>query len=114
MIQDKLRVGVVFGSRSCEYDVSLNSAASVIANLDTNKYEVVPIAITREGKWLLGVEPAELQAIGENKSEQERLEQSKVVTLVGDPNVHHLVALGNGKQTDSKPLDVIFPVLHGP
>lgn len=114
MIQDKLRVGVVFGSRSCEYDVSLNSAASVIANLDTNKYEVVPIAITREGKWLLGVEPAELQAIGENKSEQERLEQSKVVTLVGDPNVHHLVALGNSKQTDSKPLDVIFPVLHGP
>ncbi len=94
MSQDKLRVGVVFGSRSCEYEVSLNSAASVIANLDTDKYEVVPIAITREGKWLLGVEPAELQAIGENKREQERLEQSKAVALVGDPNVCSLVPLG--------------------
>jgi len=101
MIQDKLRVGVVFGSRSCEYDVSLNSAAAVIANLDTNKYEVVPIAITRQGKWLLGVEPTELQAIGENKSEQDRLERSKAVTLVGDPNVHHLVALGNSRPTSS-------------
>jgi D-alanine-D-alanine ligase len=114
MISNKLRIGVVFGSRSCEYEVSLNSATSVIANLDINKYEVIPLAITREGKWLLGVQPEDLQAIGENKSEQERLEQSKAVTLVGDPNVRHLVALGDGKQVDIDPLDVIFPVLHGP
>lgn len=114
MSQGKLRIGVVFGSRSCEYDVSLKSAASVIANLDTDKYEVVPLAITRQGKWLLGVEPAELQAIGENKRERERLEQSKAVALVGNPNVCSLVALGNCKQDDVKPLDVIFPVLHGP
>jgi D-alanine-D-alanine ligase len=114
MSQGKLRVGVVFGSRSCEYNVSLQSAASVIANLDTDKYEVVPLAITREGTWLLGVEPAELQAIDEDKGEQERLEQNKAVALVGDPNVRHLQALGTNKQIGSKPLDVIFPVLHGP
>ena len=81
----------------CKYEVSLNSVASVIANLDTDKYEVIPLAITREGKWLLGVEPAELQAVGEDKREQERLEQSKAVTLVGDPSVCSLVALGNCK-----------------
>lgn len=114
MTSNKLRVGVVFGSRSCEYDVSLNSAASVIAHLDKHKYEVIPLAITREGTWLLGVEPAELQSIDDNKREKQHLEQSKAVTLVGDPNVRHLIALGHGKQIDIEPLDVVFPVLHGP
>lgn len=114
MIEKKLRVGVIFGSRSCEYDVSLNSATSVIENLDTNKYEVVPLAITREGTWLLGTKPAELQAIEENKSKPESLTQSQAVALIGDPNVRHLLALESGKQVDIEPLDVIFPVLHGP
>ncbi len=115
MAENKLRVGVVFGSRSCEYDVSLNSAASVLAELDRDKYEVIPLAITRQGTWLLGVEPAELHAIGDNKREQERLEQSKAVALVADPHGHHLLALGSGgEQLGIKPLDVIFPVLHGP
>src|SRR5260370_3910384 len=114
MSQDKMRIGVVFGSRSCEYDISLKAAASVIGNLDTDKYDVVPLGITRECTWLLGVGRGELQAIDDNKSEQGRLEQSKAVALVGDPNVHHLLALGDGKQVGSEPLDVVFPVLHGP
>ena len=114
MAQEKLRVGVVFGSRSCEYDVSLKSAASVIASLDTDKYDVIPLAITRKGTWLLGVGPAELQAIEEEKSEQEYFEQGKAVALVGDPNVRHLLTLESGKRFGIEPLDVIFPVLHGP
>src|SRR4051812_35672201 len=104
MTRGKLRVGVVFGSRSCEYGVSLKSAASVLANLDTEKYEVIPLGITREGTWLLGVGPAELQAIDENKSQQGSQEQGKAVALVGDPNVHHLLALGDSKQVSSDPL----------
>ncbi len=42
MKQQKLRIGVIFGGRSCEHDVSIHSAASILANLDTNKYEVIP------------------------------------------------------------------------
>ena len=61
MKQQKLRVGVIFGGRSCEYDVSIHSAASILANLDTNKYEVIPLGITREGTWLLGVNPDEMR-----------------------------------------------------
>ena len=47
-----MRVGVIFGGRSGEHEISLMSAASVIRVIDRNKYEVVPIGITRKGKWL--------------------------------------------------------------
>ena len=48
----KTRVGVIFGGRSGEHEVSLRSAESIIRSLDPSKYEVVPIAITHEGRWL--------------------------------------------------------------
>ena len=48
----KLRIGVLFGGRSGEHEVSLLSAASVVNAIDKNKYEVVPIGITKEGRWL--------------------------------------------------------------
>src|SRR2546430_17111750 len=48
----KLRVGILFGGRSGEHEVSLLSAASVLNAIDKNKYEVVPIGITKEGRWL--------------------------------------------------------------
>jgi len=50
----KLRVGVLFGGRSGEHEVSLASAASIIRGLDPQKYEAVPIGITKEGHWLIG------------------------------------------------------------
>ena len=56
-MERKLRVGVIFGGRSGEHEVSIASAASVMAALDKEKYEIVPIGITREGRWLAGVEP---------------------------------------------------------
>ncbi|HEX3269363.1 MAG TPA: D-alanine--D-alanine ligase A, partial [Ktedonobacterales bacterium] len=59
-MERKLRVGVIFGGRSGEHEVSIASAASVMAALDKDKYEVVPIGITREGRWLAGVEPRQL------------------------------------------------------
>jgi D-alanine-D-alanine ligase-like ATP-grasp enzyme len=82
VIQDKLRVGVVFGSCSCEYEVSLNSAASVIANLDADKYEVISLAITREGKWLLGVELAELPSRW-RRQERARTSRTKQSCYIG-------------------------------
>src|ERR1051326_4057159 len=54
MTERRMRVGVVYGGRSGEHEVSLRSAASIIAGLDPARYEVVPIAITKEGLWLAG------------------------------------------------------------
>ena len=51
---NKLRVGILFGGRSGEHEVSLLSAASVIEAIDQSKYEVVPIGITKEGRWEIG------------------------------------------------------------
>ena len=51
---NKIRVGVIFGGRSGEHEVSLMSARSVMAALDEEKYDVVPIGIDREGQWLVG------------------------------------------------------------
>ena len=52
MAQKKIRVGLISGGRSGEQEVSLASATSVMANLDRDKYEVVPIGITKAGSWL--------------------------------------------------------------
>src|SRR5215213_6899520 len=53
---DKIKIGVVFGGRSGEHEISVRSAKSVIEQIDKDKYEVVPIAITKEGNWLNPVE----------------------------------------------------------
>ncbi len=70
--EKKIRVGLVFGGRSGEHEVSLASANSVMANLDKEKYEVVPIGITKSGSWLLGSEPAKLiaaeQSVGQEQT----------------------------------------------
>ena len=60
--QRKIRVAVVFGGRSTEHGVSCLSAGSVLSHLDPERFEVVPVGITREGAWVLGTSnPAELE-----------------------------------------------------
>lgn len=101
----KLRVGVIFGGRSGEHEVSLMSATSVLAAIDKDKYEVVPIGITRTGRWLPpGLAQRLLTAPGEAGS-----------GAVGEagPDAAALVAGSLGGAL-SEPLDVVFPVLHGP
>ena len=66
----RLRVGILFGGRSGEHEVSLASAASVIRALDTDKYEAVPIGITKDGRWLVG---AAAQKMTEQKTLPELL-----------------------------------------
>src|SRR5881396_2950588 len=116
MAQKKLRIGLIFGGRSGEHEVSLASATSVMANLDKKKYEVVPIGITKEGGWLLGTEPARLMAAEQhiNHTENTETETTTAVTLTGDPRMRRLIPLESGEQLqDNGALDVIFPVLHG-
>ena len=133
---NKLRVGILFGGRSGEHEVSLLSAASVFNAIDKNKYEVVPIGITKEGHWVTASD-AERLLRGEFAHHQERHLRA------GDPETTPAAAvLANGQavvvppepqpggsltafQTDSPQalarraadrainVDVIFPVLHG-
>ncbi|MFI5059648.1 MAG: D-alanine--D-alanine ligase family protein [Candidatus Acidiferrales bacterium] len=105
MISEKkrLRVGVLFGGRSGEHEVSLASAASVIRGLDPDKYEAVPIGITKEGHWLIGA--------GAQKMLPEVLKGGQRVMMTADPTDAALVKLdGSGGGTR---LDVVFPVMHG-
>src|SRR5207245_10393752 len=89
--------------------VSLRAPASLIAALEPARYEVVPIAITKHGRWLTG--PESLQVL---EAAQRDLaptpEHGSEVTLPADPTRHGLLPLGQGHPT---PLDVVFPVLHG-
>jgi D-alanine-D-alanine ligase len=100
----RLRVGVIFGGRSGEHEVSLASAASVIRALDPEKYEAVPIGIAKDGRWFVGT-PAQ-------KMLPDVLRQGHRVTLSADPSVGTLLPLEE-RGAGSQRIDVIFPVLHG-
>ncbi|HKO98316.1 MAG TPA: D-alanine--D-alanine ligase family protein [Pyrinomonadaceae bacterium] len=113
----KFRVGVIFGGQSGEHEVSIRSAASVIQAIDRKKYDVLPIAISREGKWL---SPAEaltlLPPAAQSLLSQEQIStKTDEVAILGDPSRQGLLALDQKGQSDvATPLDVVFPVLHGP
>jgi len=116
--KNKLRVGVLFGGRSGEHEVSLRSAASIIDAMDKSRYEVVPIGITKEGRWLAAGEAERLLGgtyrplpradAGEPadtiRSEAGVLQHGLPMVLAPDPSQ---------RDTASQPLDVIFPILHG-
>jgi D-alanine-D-alanine ligase len=101
----RLRVGVLFGGRSGEHEVSLASAASVIRALDPEKYEAVPIGITKDGRWLVGT--------GAQKMLPEVLKSGERVLLPPDPSAATLVPIAPTAGQPSVSVDVIFPVLHG-
>lgn len=103
-----LRVGVIFGGRSGEHEVSLASAASVIRALDPEKYEAVPIGIGKDGRWLAG-SPAQKMLPG---TLTEVLRDGRRVSLPADPSVAGLVPM-DGNPAGSMRVDVVFPVLHG-
>jgi D-alanine-D-alanine ligase len=98
----KLRVAVVFGGRSGEHEVSLVSASSVMKAMDRKKYDIIPIGITHEGKWLASGDPMSLL-----KSKKKGSSKKALLSL--DPEKPFIL-------TDRKKkleIDVIFPVLHG-
>ena len=94
----KTRVGVIFGGRSGEHEVSLRSAESVIRSLDPSKYEVVPIAITHEGRWLGTRDAMKLLSPGE--AIQAALKTGEPMAVVPEPQRNGAV-------------DVFFPIVHG-
>lgn len=107
-LANKLKVGVIFGGRSGEHEVSLRSAESVINALDRDKYEVVPIAITKAGKWLASSEATNLLPSAVMTTADQH------VAIFGDPTEKGLARFtGEGKADERDKIDVIFPVLHG-
>lgn len=107
----RLRVGIIFGGRSGEHEVSLTSAKGIMNAIDKNKYEVVPIGITKEGEWLTGSDVHQRlldAAAGHPLIEDER---GRGESPGEGPSISSVLALG---VTGTGPLDVVFPVLHGP
>ena len=113
----KLRVGIIFGGRSGEHDVSIRSAASVIDAIDRKKYDVVPIAISREGKWLSPADAFELLPANAQSLLPATIGSGSrnAVAILGDPSHTGLLSFDrNDGALTSQKLDVMFPVLHGP
>jgi D-alanine-D-alanine ligase len=113
----KLRIGVIFGGQSGEHEVSLRSAGSVVEAIDTTKYEVVPIGISKEGKWLSPPHAAALLADTAQAKLPDRMETGieKDVAILGDPSHRGLITLNaNNSPLPSEALDIVFPLLHGP
>jgi len=106
----KIRVGVILGGRSGEHEVSLVSAQSVMAAMDKEKYEIIPIGITKEGRWIAGGDPvAALKGLPAGDAHH--------TALLGDPTQRGLVsreAMQAVERAAPIELDVVFPVLHGP
>jgi len=113
----KLRVGVIFGGRSGEHEVSIRSAASVIDAIDRQKYDVLPIAISREGKWLSPAAAFQLLPANAQSLLPATIASGYqgAVAILGDPSHSGLLSFeqSDGALTSQK-LDVVFPVLHGP
>ena len=104
---------MIFGGRSGEHEVSIRSARAIIESIDRKKFDVVPIAITKEGKWLPPANSAQLLPA----NVQPLLASSATtgeVALLGDPSHKGLISLnGNSQPTVAEKLDVVFPALHG-
>jgi D-alanine-D-alanine ligase len=107
MMADKIRVGVIFGGRSGEHEVSLMSARSVLSVLDPQKYTVTQIGITHDGAWVTGENV--WQALNDNKTTG--LDRAVIFGDPSRPGLYRVDAAGSLSLVT--PLDVIFPVLHG-
>ena len=100
------KLAIIFGGRSVEHNISLNSAISVLNAIDKSKYEIILIGITREGKWLLYDGPEDMIPTGEWQDYAE-------LKLLSDPQKYDIKILSSGR-TLKDMVDVVFPVLHGP
>jgi D-alanine-D-alanine ligase len=118
----KLRVGVIYGGRSGEHEVSIASAAAVLQNLDRQRYDPIPIRIEKDGRWIIA------DRLPSSASAAEVIEQSRAdaakrlgrggreAHLVAHPGEEQIMTIerGNTPAITGLALDVVFPVLHGP
>lgn len=126
----KLRVGVIYGGRSGEHEVSIASAAAIFKHLDRTRYDAVPIRIEKDGRWVIA-DKAPVALSASEVIEQQRLQAARTprpgrdTLLVSHPSEDTIVTIerrpgADGEREDDRAvvtglgLDVVFPVLHGP
>jgi D-alanine-D-alanine ligase len=125
-VVEKIRVGIIFGGRSSEHEVSLTSASCVLEAIDKTKYDVTPIGITKDGQWLVGddvvallsFQASQLSSREHGQFQSSSLQDASPVSLLPVPGKAGLVALGLEGEAPQMAqlagrLDVVFPVLHG-
>jgi len=123
----KLRVGIIYGGRSGEHEVSLASAAAVFKNLDPDRYEPIAIRIEKDGRWTLPRRPPTLVSAADVIHAGHQIEESSTreAHLVAHPGGDTLMTIDSSTREDGAArsgqaavsglmLDVVFPVLHGP
>jgi len=118
----RIRIGVLFGGRSGEHEISLRSALTVMSAMDARRYEIVPIGIGRDGRWFLRSDAIamlehaapKLRALGRGGMPVSLLPEPQGRTLVRSPSRNGVAPLSKERE-EAMPgaLDVVFPVLHG-
>ena len=100
MAKKKLRVGILFGGKSGEHEISLRSARSILAAIDRKKYDVVELGITQQGRWLQNGDARKLVGTTDASAKDSGVKALTIAGAVAEPGI------GAG-------IDVVFPVLHG-
>ncbi|MFB4316879.1 D-alanine--D-alanine ligase family protein [Actinomadura sp. 21ATH] len=109
----KIRVAVVFGGRSSEHAISCVTAGAVMAAIDRDRYEVVPVGIARDGRWVLA--PADLRLAIEDGRLPEVTGEGEALALPFDPDSRGLMVVEPGRVPRTLgEVDVVLPLLHGP
>ncbi|GAA1631463.1 D-alanine--D-alanine ligase family protein [Actinoplanes couchii] len=110
----KTRVAIVFGGRSTEHGISCVSAGAILGALDPDQYEVLPVGITREGRWVLASGGAEQFAISERKLPEITAASGSALVLAADPTATEMIVRDPIEGvSELAGVDVVFPVLHG-
>lgn len=104
-MMSKKTVAVVFGGQSSEHEVSCVSATTIIKNINTEKYEVVMIGITKDGRWLQVKDVADI--------ESGAWRESKVTAIISPDSAEQSILYIEGNTLTQKKIDVVFPALHG-
>ncbi len=113
MTQRKTRIAVVFGGRSPEHGISCVSAGNILSNLDTERFDIVPVGITPDGAWVLGPDNAQRELEIHDRVVPE-VTSGHALALPGDPTRNDLVYVDKERGGEVlSGVDVVFPALHG-
>lgn len=112
---NKIKIAVLFGGRSPEHEVSIITGIQIMNALDINKYDVLPVYVTKEGRWILG--DASFFLPGTFKDLNKAISKKKEIIISSDPNKSGLISepqgIGLSKSFNSEKVDIVFPAFHG-
>jgi D-alanine-D-alanine ligase len=115
MSQDKIRVALLFGGRSGEHAISAATAAGVLKAIDREKYDVIPVGITREGRWVVASDDPAVWELRSGRLPEVTAASGSEVVLAASVDGPQLQVLEAGTVPEVlSQVDVVFPVLHGP